>query len=209
MAIDLTHIPKPPAEDAPLPAARESLETLALLAQRRSTKTMLMGKPGPTDAQLEALLTIAARTPDHGKLAPWRFVIIAGEARARLGAALANVIAPDVNFDAGRLDVERNKFLLAPVCVMVVSTAAPHPKIPEWEQQLSAGAVCFNLLVAAHAMGFAGVWLTEWPAYDERARPALGLQGQERVAGFIHLGSPTQFVAERARPNMTTRISRL
>jgi len=209
MTIDAAKVPPPPAEDSPLQGARESLETLALLAQRRSTKAMLLGEPGPSDAQMDALLRLAARTPDHGKLAPWRFVVIAGAARARLGANLAAVIASDAGVDAGRLEIERNRFMHAPTCVMVVSTAAPHPKIPEWEQQLSAGAACFNLLVAAHAMGFAGCWLTEWPAYDPRARVALGLKDGERVAGFVHLGSPTQHVGERARPDWKTRVSRM
>src|SRR5262249_35257352 len=138
-----------------------------------------------------------------------RFAIIAGAARARIGEALAKIIEGDTNVDAGRLDMERKRFMSAPVCVMVVSTAGPHPKIPEWEQVLSAGAVCHQLLLAAHAMGFAGCWLTEWPAYDERARSVLGLTGAERVAGFVSLGTTTQTVTERTRADASSRTTRL
>ena len=209
MSIDPALIPPPPALDQPLEGARPSLETLALLAQRRSTKSMLLGKPGPSDAQLDAMLRLAARVPDHGKLGPWRFVILAGDARARLGVQLANVIAHDPGVDAGRIELERNRYMHAPVCVMVVSSVGDTAKIPEWEQRLSAGAACFALLVSAHAMGFAGTWLTEWPVYDPRARSVLGLKDGEHVAGFIHVGTPTQYVTERARPDLAGRISRL
>jgi nitroreductase len=197
-----------PAENEPATPARLSPETLALLAERRSTKLMLLGEPGPDAAQLETLVRFAARAPDHGKLGPWRFAIIEGAARERLGAELARVIEHDSGVDAARLEIERKRFH-APVCVMVVSTAAPHPKIPEWEQVLSAGAVAFQLLIAAHAMGFAGCWITEWPAYDPRARPILGLKESERVAGFVSLGAATQAVTERTRADVASRITRL
>jgi nitroreductase len=197
-----------PEENGPAIAARASPETLLLLAQRRSTKAMLLSEPGPDPAQLEALIALAAHAPDHGKLGPWRFAIIEGAARATLGEALARIIAEDAGIDETRLAAERKRFMSAPVCVMVVSTAAPHPKIPVWEQELSAGAVCFQLLLAAHAMGFAGCWLTEWPAYDERARGVLGLKPGERVAGFVSLGAATQAATERARPDVRSRITR-
>lgn len=203
----LAALPPAPEESAPLTPARPSPATLELLALRRSQKLMLIGEPGPSDAELEALLRLAARVPDHGKLGPWRFAIIAGAARARLGAALAEIIAGDPDMDAARLEMERRRFS-APACVMVVSTAAPHPKIPEWEQELSAGAACFALLTAAHAAGYAGVWLTEWPAYDARARGVLGLKDGERVAGFVHLGTATQDASERMRADVAARISR-
>lgn len=208
MPYDLSQLPAPPQENDQLPGARLSADTLALLAQRRSAKLMFIAEPGPTPAETEALLRLAARAPDHGKLGPWRFVIIEGEARARTGAALADLIAGDQGMTADRIEVERNRFR-APVCVMVVSTSAPHPKIPEWEQILSAGAVCSNLLIAAHAMGYAGVWLTEWPAYDDRARGVLGLKDGERVAGFVHLGTASQAPTERVRADAISRISRL
>jgi nitroreductase len=206
MSIDPAAIPAPPAENTPATAARESLETLALLSQRRSTKIAEFAEPGPNDAQIEALIALAARAPDHGKLAPWRFVIIAGEARARAGEALAGIIEPAD--DTSRQDFARGHFLRAPACIMVVSTAQPHAKIPEWEQLLSSAGVCYGMLIAAHAMGFAGCWLTEWPTYDESARTALGLAAHERIAGFIFLGSARGPVIERTRPNLAERITR-
>lgn len=203
----MSPIPPPPREGEPAASARASAETLALLAARRSTPIAQLGEPGPDQAQLGALIRLAARAPDHGKLGPWRFVAMLGEARARAGAALAAVIAEDPGVDESRLAAERGRFARAPACVMVVSTAAPHPKIPEWEQQLSVGAVCFQLLLAAHAMGFGGTWLTEWPTYDARARAALGLAGHERIAGFVYLGTAQGPVVERVRPPLEDRIA--
>jgi len=208
MAIDPTKIPAL-AENDPADAAHESAEMLAMLAQRRSTKIADFVAPGPDDAQIDALIRLAARVPDHGKLGPWRFVVIAGEARQRAGEKLADLIVNDDGADEVRLDFARKHFIRAPACVMVVSTAAPHAKIPEWEQLLSSGAVCMNMLIAAHAMGFAACWLTEWPAYDERVRAALELASHERVAGFIYLGSAAKPATERFRANAAQRVSRL
>jgi nitroreductase len=208
MVLPLSVIPALPCNNEPANAACESAETLALLAQRRSTKVMHLAEPAPSAAEIDALIALAARVPDHGKLGPWRFVVIDGEARARAGAALAEVIRNDEGVDASRIDFVRNWFQRAPSCIMVVSTAAPHAKIPEWEQQLSAGAVCFSLLIAAHALGYAGCWLTEWPAYDARARAALGLAEHERVAGFVYLGAPSQPAVERMRVDVAARSSR-
>jgi nitroreductase len=208
MPLKADQIPPPPRENDALPAARESAETLALMARRRSTKVAHFSEPGPTGADLEALIQIAARVPDHGKLGPWRFVIIEGDARARAGVTLCRVIEHDDGVDEQRLAFARGHFLRAPTCVMVVSTAAPHAKIPEWEQTLSSGAVCFALVMAAHAMGYAGAWITEWPAYDARARAALGLAEHERIAGFVFLGSAREAPTERVRADVSSRISR-
>jgi nitroreductase len=208
MPLPADAIPAPPKENDQVNAACESRETLALLARRRSTKIGLLSAPGPADAEIDALLRLAARVPDHGKLGPWRFVIIGGEARTRAGEALASAIANDPDVDASKLAAARGLFLRAPVCIMVVSTAAPHPKIPVWEQQLSAGAAAFALLLAAHAMGYAGCWLTEWPAYDARARAALGLSEHERVAGFVYLGAAREAAGERVRADLGARASR-
>ena len=196
-------LPTLPRENDPANATLESTETLRLLAHRRSTKVIHFTAPGPASAEIDALIALAARVPDHGKLGPWRFVVVEGEGRARAGEKLAGVCA-----DEPSAAIARNAFLRAPVCVMVISTAAPHPKIPEWEQQLSAGAVCFALLIAAHAAGYGGCWLTGWPAYDARARAALGLAEPERIAGFIHLGTPTEAPTERVRADVIARISR-
>jgi nitroreductase len=203
MTLPASAIPPAPAENEPCNAAFESTETLALLARRRSPKIVQIGAPGPSGEQIDALIRLAARVPDHGKLGPWRFVVIEGEGRARAGAALASVAA-----DAASAEIARNTFSAAPVCVMVVSSAAPHAKIPVWEQELSAGAACYALLLAAHAMGFAGCWLTGWACYDARARAALGLADDERIAGFVHLGAASSAPEERVRADWRERTTR-
>jgi nitroreductase len=200
-------LPPALAENEPANAAFESAETLALLARRRSTKIIHLAEPGPSSADIDALLALATRVPDHGKLGPWRFVVIEQSGRARAGEALAQVLQGEAA-DQASLDIARATFLRAPVCVMLVSTAAPHAKIPEWEQQLSSGAVGFALLLAAHAMGFGGCWLTGWPCYNPRARAALGLAEHERIAGFVHLGTATETPSERVRADPAARITR-
>lgn len=205
MSLPASAIPPALADNAPADAAAESAATLTLLARRRSTKAPFLAEPAPNADQLDALLRLAARVPDHGKIGPWRFVILEGEGRDRAGAAIA---AADTQADASQRDFARTMFTRAPLCVMVVSTAAPHKKVPEWEQVLSAGAVCHQMLLAAHAMGFAGCWLSEWPTYDAGARAALGLAAHERIAGFIYLGSTTAPALERVRPDVSARISR-
>ncbi|MEJ0059062.1 MAG: nitroreductase [Terricaulis sp.] len=199
MPLSVEAVPPAPAENEPANAICESAETLALLARRRSTKIAELTEPGPSAAQLEALIRLAARVPDHGKLGPWRFVIIEGEARERAGAKLADVIVNDAGVDASRLAFARGNFMRAPVCVMVISTAAPHPKIPEWEQTLSSAAACYGLLIAAHAMGFAGAWLTEWPTYDARAPRRAGLHRAREDRGLCVSGLAGQ-AGDRAFP---------
>jgi len=182
-------------------------DTLDLLATRRSLPPHQMTGPGPTRAELERMLTIASRVPDHGKLAPWRFIVIEGAARDRLGAVAGEVFAraaPDA--DADRIALEAKRFSRAPVVVAVVSKAAPHPKIPEWEQQLSAGAVCMNLTTAAVAMGFLTAWLTEWMAFDRTVLDALGLAPHERIAGFIHIGRGHK-QDDRPRPSLADTVT--
>ena len=208
MVLPLSTIPAAPLEGEAANATLESAETLQLLTRRRSSKVMNLIEPAPTSAEIDALIGIAARVPDHGKLGPWRFVVFEGDARARAGEALAQVIAHDPGVDEARLAHTRALLQRAPACVMVVSTAAPHAKIPEWEQQLSAGAACFSLLIAAHALGYGGCWLTEWIAYDARARAALGLTEHERIAGIIYLGTPKEAPIERVRADAGSRISR-
>lgn len=208
MVLPLSVVPASPTEGQPASAVRESAETLALLALRRSSKVMHLAEPAPSSAEIDALIALAARVPDHGKLGPWRFVVFEGDARARAGEALANVIANDAGVDGARLDHTRNLLQRAPACVMVVSSVVPSPKVPEWEQQLSSAAACFSLLLAAHALGYGGCWLTEWPTYDARARAALGLAEHERIAGIIYLGTPREGAIERVRADVSTRISR-
>jgi nitroreductase len=183
-------------------------ETIALLKRRRSVPPPLMTGPGPTHEELQTILTVASRVPDHGKLAPWRFVVFEGQARERAGRlALEIRLAdnPDME-DAGKTE-ELRRFNLAPLVVAVVSRAGPHPKIPEWEQVLSAGAVCMNMIVAARALGYSATWLTGWMAYDARFRTAIGLADKERIAGFIHIGRTTAAIEDRARPPLPDIIT--
>lgn len=200
----------PPAFPEPgeaLAPANPSLDTLTLLARRRSTVAKNMAEPGPDAVQLETLLRIGARTPDHGKLFPWRFIVFEGEARARFGGLLESrlrELEPDGPEE--RYELERNRFLRAPVVIAVISDVAENHKIPEWEQVLSAGAVCQNLLIGASALGFAAQWLTEWYAYDQVVKTALGLAPNERVAGFIYVGSAICDAEER--PRKAPRVSR-
>ena len=184
-------------------------ETLELLRKRRSVSPVALSGPGPDAEELERLLAIGARVPDHGKLAPWRFIIFEGEARLAAGRVLEEIFATDhPEADADRLAIERNRLALAPLVIAVVSCAGPHVKIPEWEQVLSAGAVCMNLVIGAHAMGFAASWLTQWYAYDRRALAALGLAEHEKMAGFIHIGRSPGIPEDRARPVLSQIVSR-
>jgi nitroreductase len=208
MPLPLSAIPQQPREGEPADATHESAEILALLARRRSTKVAHFVEPGPSRAEIDALITLAARVPDHGKIGPWRFVVIEGAARQRAGEALAGVIANDDGVDEMKLNAARNLFQRAPTVVMVVSATVQSQKVPEWEQLLSSGAACFALLLAAHAQGYAGCWLTEWPAFDARARTALGLAEHERVAGFVYLGTSREGAIERVRADAASRIKR-
>jgi nitroreductase len=208
MTLPASAIPASPLENQPANAAYESAETLALLARRRSTKVGRLGEPGPSETEIDALLRLAARVPDHGKLGPWRFVVIAGEARGRAGEKLAGVIAGDEGVDNSHLAAARGLFARAPVCVMVVSSPVVSLKAPDWEQQLSAAAASYSLLLAAHAMGYGGCWLTEWPTYDARARAALGLSEREQIAGFVYLGTAREPVTERVRADLSARVTR-
>jgi nitroreductase len=189
MTIDPALIPAAPALDAPNAPAKASPDTLALLARRRSSKPFHLAEPGPYPGQVEALLRLATRVPDHGKLAPWRFVVLQGDARGRVGDLLAAAAAEQAGASAETIE------------------AARHPKIPLWEQHLSAGAVCYGLLVAAEAMGFGAVWLTGWAAYDQGAKAALGVGAHEQVAGYIHIGTQIQTQTERPRPDLSRIVT--
>jgi nitroreductase len=178
------------------------------LLSRRSVAANMLAEPGPDASAIETILTAAARVPDHKKLAPWRFILFQGEARARFGAVLADALRsrePDVS--ASRLEFEAQRFLRAPLVVAVISSVVDNPAAPEWEQLLSAGAACQNLIVAATALGFGAQWITEWYAYDDEVRGALGLAGNERVAGFIYIGTAVAQPAERERPDLKDIVS--
>lgn len=186
-----------------------SSDMLALQSRRRSVPPQSLQGPGPTAEQLNTLLTIAARVPDHGKLAPWRFIVFEGDGQIRAGALIATVFAQDnPQADQKRLEIERRRLALAPLVVGIVSRAAPHVKIPEWEQLMSAGAVGMNLTLAANAMGYATSWLSEWYAYDRRVLEGLGLAAHEKMAGFVHIGSPSITLEDRVRPVLADIVTR-
>ncbi|MBV9929669.1 MAG: nitroreductase family protein [Alphaproteobacteria bacterium] len=175
---------------------------LALLQTRRSARPRDLVEPGPDAAQLRAIVAVAARTPDHGKLHPWRFVHVPRHARDAFAAMLEAAYRAGRDGEPGRLEIEAaHRFAhQAPELVVLLSSPKESAKIPLWEQQLSAGAAAMNLLLAAHAMGFAGGWVTGWAAYSPEVLQGLGATASERIAGFLFLGSPAAPLEERVRP---------
>lgn len=180
---------------------------LALLSTRRSGKPRDMIAPGPSPAQMETILSIAARTPDHGKLAPWRFVVVGDDKRDRLAEIITDAYRAE-RPQATRVELDSLVQFAHQAPALVVVLSAPHPTstIPLWEQELSAGAACMNLLTAAHALGFVGGWLTGWPAFSDAVRDAFG-SAPERIAGFIFLGTPERMLDERPRPDLSDVVS--
>lgn len=165
--------------------------------------------PAPTAAEVETMLTVAARVPDHGRTVPWRFIVIGPEGGARLGELIAKTYQsdhPDAN--AATLDTERSRLVRAPLVIAVISHAHAHPKAPEWEQILSTGAAAMNLVLAANALGYSANWHTEWYAYDRRITSELGLDDTERVAGFVHIGTAAEQPVDRPRPSLADVVVR-
>lgn len=184
------------------PALRDYLLT------RRSVGQAFLAEPAPRGEELQTLLTIATRVPDHGKLAPWRLVLFTGDARAAAGEKLAEIARrkrPEL--DEAGLDIERRQFLPAPLVIGVISTAKPHVKIPEFEQLLSAGNVAFNLIHGAYALGYAATWITRWYSFDAEAAAVLGAKEGERFVGFVHIGTPTTVIEDRPRPDLTEIVT--
>jgi nitroreductase len=185
-------------------------DTIDFLKTRRSVKPREMSGKGPSPAELETILTIGARVPDHGKLAPWRFIIFENDARKRAGTVIATVFArknPDAPVE--EIEAQKHKLTEAPLVIAVVSAPKPHPKIPPWEQELSAGASCLNIVAAATALGYGANWLTGWIAYDRDVLAGLGLQADEKLAGFIHIGGkPDRVIEDRPRPDLKDIVSR-
>ncbi len=183
---------------------------IAFLSARRSVKPDRLVAPGPSPAELDTILTIASRVPDHKKLAPWRFIVLEGEARARLGEVVAEacIAAEKEPPSHVRLETERTRLMRAPLVIAVVSRVTPHRSAPEWEQVLSAGAACLNLCLAANALGYGTSWITEWIAYNAAVGAALHLADNERIAGFIYVGTPTERSDERERPALAEIVSR-
>jgi len=175
---------------------------LHALDARRSVPAKQLGEPGPDPDTLLRMLTSAVRVPDHGKLVPYRFLRIAGDARHSLGAFLAErAVQRDPQVSAAQLDKDRQRFSHAPLIITVIASPRPNPKVPEAEQLMTAGCVCFALLQAAQAFGFGAQWLTAWMAFDPAVHAHLGLAEGEQIAGFIHIGTPKTEVPERERPD--------
>ncbi|MGB3455430.1 MAG: nitroreductase [Litorimonas sp.] len=199
----MTDMPSP----FPFPARNDAV--LDFLANRRSNLAKAMGGPGPSDEELDAILRIGTRVPDHRKLSPWRLTVYRGAARETFGQAIADAYRADnPDHPEDRHAFEAARFLRAPVVISVVSAPVDCVRgTPVWEQQMSAGAVCLKLCLAAQASGFGAQWLTEWYAYDPRIHAHMGLRDGEQVAGFIYLGTPTQPSSPRARPDLSDIVT--
>ncbi|MDZ4843090.1 MAG: nitroreductase [Hyphomicrobium aestuarii] len=182
---------------------------LDLLATRRSVKPDRLAAPGPTPDELHQILTIAARVPDHKKLAPWRFIVFEGDARFKAGEIFAEACRREDKEPPSdkRIETERNRLARAPLVVAVVSRTVDNPFAPEWEQVLSCGAACYNMCLAANAMGFGTNWLTDWVSYSAHVREGLGLAANERLAGFVYIGTAMERSPERERPAISDIVS--
>ena len=182
---------------------------LDYLKTRRSVGIGFLKDPGPSTDELREILTIDTRVPDHGKVVPWRLLVIEGDARLAAGARLAAIQqARNPSIDAQSLENERRQFLPAPVTIGVIFCPRQNPKAPEIEQLLSAGNVCFNLSHAAFALGYAASWTNKWYGWDPEAQQMLGAKGGERFVGFIHIGTPTMVIDDRERPDLAKVVSR-
>lgn len=183
--------------------ADPNLPVLEFMRTRRSVPAKTMSGPGPEEESIRSMIEIAARVPDHGKLTPWRFIRYAPDYCQKLGEkALARAMEKDPSLNEEMREMELYRFTRTPVVIAVVSRAQPHPKIPEWEQMMSAGAAAMNLLIAANAHGWDAQWITEWVAFDQKLAPALGLEDGERLAGFVYIGTRTMPKTERDRPEL-------
>jgi nitroreductase len=184
-------------------------DALELLKTRRSMKPREMTSPGPSPAELDTILTIGARVPDHGKLAPWRFIVFEGDARERAGDVIARVFAQkNPGAAAADIDVEKRRLADAPLVIGVVSFTKPHPKVPPWEQELSAGASAMNIVTAAAALGYGACWLTGWFVFDRDVLTGFGLKPDEKLVGLIHIGTPTKASEDRPRPALAEIVTR-
>lgn len=179
------------------------------LATRRSVKPDKLVAPGPDRDQLDEILTTAVRVPDHKKQAPWRLMIFEGDARAAAGEVFAEACLREDDSTASdvRLEMERQRFVRAPLVIAVISSLTQKRAVPEWEQILSAGALCYNLCLAANVRGFASNWITEWIAYSPYVRERFGLGEHERIAGFVYLGTAGETPSERERPELGDVVS--
>jgi nitroreductase len=194
------NLPPEPEFGQAIPIGERNQSVLDFLATRRSASALALNGPGPNAAQLDDLLRLAARVSDHGKLFPWRFIVMQGTAKAQFADQLRDIAK--ARPDADKAQMALNKLIIPPLAVAVISSPKPG-NIAEWEQILSAGAVCASLVNAASAAGFGANWITDWYAYDETATALLGLGAGERVAGYVYIGTPKDMPLERARPNLS------
>jgi nitroreductase len=182
--------------------------TIEFLLSRRSTVARMMDGPGPSDADLRKIMEAGMRVPDHGRLTPWRFIVIRGDARDTIGNVIAASFkrnTPDAIEE--QIEMEQERLTRAPVVIAVLSKVHKGHKIPEWEQVLSAGAACQTMLIAAQAMGYAAQWLTEWYAYDADVKTAVGAGADDEIAGFVYFGNEMAEATERARPEYDSIVS--
>jgi nitroreductase len=200
----LTRLPPPAEFGAPLELS-PAPEVLQFLARRRSASALTLGAPAPSPAELDTLLRLATRVPDHGKLTPWRFIVVEGPEKSRLVERLAELA--ETRGDAGLVG-KLGKLKVPPLAIFVVSAPKLGGAIPEWEQRLSAGAVCTTLLYSALAMGYGANWITDWYSYDPDAAAILGLTPDERVAGCLLFGTPKEPPLERERPDVQGLVTR-
>jgi nitroreductase len=183
-------------------------QTIDFLTTRRSTVARMMDEPGPSDDEMKKIMEAGMRVPDHGRLTPWRFIVIRGDARDTIGNVIADAFKRN-NPDAieEQIEIEQERLTRAPVVIAVVSRVQKEHKIPEWEQVLSAGAACQTMLIAAQSMGYAAQWLTEWYAYDDDVKVAIGAEAGDEIAGFVYLGTGTGKLSDRARPEYDNIVS--
>jgi nitroreductase len=181
---------------------RTSPETIELLTTRRSLPNEYHQEPGPTPAEVETILRCATRVPDHAKLAPWRIHVVQGDARRKLGDQFARIYAEKhPNALPQQLEAERKRPCRSPL-LLIVSTRITSDRVPRWEQILSGGAVCQNIVIAATALGYAVQWLTDWIAYDDQVKAALGVPIEDQFLGFLYIGTPSVVPQERPRPDL-------
>jgi nitroreductase len=197
--------------DPTRPALHSGADLLHLLETRRSVSPAWLAEPGPTPHELRRLLTVASRVPDHGALVPWRFILFQGEARQAASTQLAALYLaqhPEMaERTMGTVAKLSRLFARAPLVVAVVSRPDPNARKPEWEQVLTVGAVCMNLIAGATALGYASVWLTGWTAYNTDATTALGIRLEEKVAGFIPIGTAQEYPPDRLHPDLDTLVT--
>ncbi len=202
---------RPPGASWNAPSRKDAAltDTTTFLATRRSIPIPLLAAPAPEGPELDRILQIASRVPDHGKLAPWRFILYRGDAAIDLGKALAELAEAreGAPLSEARQRAESTRLSRSPLVIGIVSTAREHVKIPVWEQVLSAGAAAMNLVTAVHAHGYGANWVTEWIAYDEDAKALLGIAADEKVVGFVHVGTPQEAPTERPRPDLADIVT--